>query len=132
MLKRPRPEPVPVTACKTGTIEAQHLQEFGRRSQHENRDTNSPGCAKYEFAEKRIKKVVEKIAENLPHIQVSLVDITKNPEVVQQYMLFATPGIMINGELAFTGIPKEEELRRKIMEMSKAKGNFNKGEKRVH
>lgn len=74
----------------------------------------SPGCAKCELAEKRIKEVVEKVAGKLPSIQVTKVDITENPEAVQKYMLFATPGIVIDGELAFTGIPKEEELRRKI------------------
>jgi small redox-active disulfide protein 1 len=75
----------------------------------------SPGCAKCRLAKKRVKEVAEKIAD----IEVSVVDITENPEVVQKYMLFATPGIVINGELAFTGIPREEELRRKIMKMSK-------------
>jgi hypothetical protein len=51
---------------------------------------------------------------------VSRVDITENPEVVQKYVLFATPGITINGELAFIGIPPEEELRHKI----NVKGQF--------
>lgn len=73
----------------------------------------SPGCAKCRLAEKRIRDVIGGLAEK--SIQVSSVDITENPEIARKHMLFSTPGIVINGELAFAGMPKVEELRRKIL-----------------
>jgi hypothetical protein len=37
--------------------------------------------------------------------------VTANPDVAVKYRVMATPAIAIDGQLAFTGVPREEALR---------------------
>jgi hypothetical protein len=37
--------------------------------------------------------------------------VTAHPDVAVRYRLLATPAIAIDGQLAFTGVPREEALR---------------------
>ena len=47
-------------------------------------------------------------------IKNEIIEITKNPKILQKYQVMTAPGIVINGKLEFTGIPKEEELWKKL------------------
>lgn len=70
----------------------------------------SPGCAGCAEAE----AMMENVRPDFPGMTVEVVDILKHPEAVQKYFLMTAPGIAINGRLEFTGVPSEEELRKKL------------------
>lgn len=57
--------------------------------------------------------VVEKMLDRMG-VKYELIDITKNPEVLQKYPIMTAPGIVINGRLAFVGVPKEQELAKMV------------------
>jgi len=40
--------------------------------------------------------------------------VTKKPEYLKKYPIFTAPGVVINGKLEFTGVPKKEELLEKL------------------
>lgn len=52
---------------------------------------------------------VKKMLDNLG-VQYEVIDVTENPDILQTYPVMTAPGIVIDGELAFTGVPKKEEL----------------------
>lgn len=56
---------------------------------------------------------VEKMLDAM-EVAYELIDITKNPEILQKYPVMAAPGVVINGKLEFVGVPKKEELARRI------------------
>lgn len=58
--------------------------------------------------------VVEKMLDKMG-VKYELIDITKNPEILQKYPIMAAPGVVINGKLEFVGVPKEQELAKKLM-----------------
>jgi len=47
-------------------------------------------------------------------VEYEVIDITKNPEMLQKYPIMTAPGVVINGKLEFTGVPTEKELSKKI------------------
>lgn len=47
-------------------------------------------------------------------VKYEVVDITRNPEMLQKYPILAAPGVVINGKLEFVGVPKEKELTEKL------------------
>jgi thioredoxin-like negative regulator of GroEL len=47
-------------------------------------------------------------------IHLEEVDVTAHPEVAVKYRVLATPAIAIDGQLAFTGVPREEALRARL------------------
>lgn len=57
--------------------------------------------------------VVERMLDKMG-VKYELIDITKNPEVLQKYPIMAAPGVVINGKLEFVGVPKEQELAKKV------------------
>ncbi len=67
------------------------------------------------------KRLIDKVKTDMPDLEVDTIDVAEHPEVAQKYMLMSAPGIVINGELEFMGVPSEEELRRKIREHQKNK-----------
>ena len=56
-------------------------------------------------------KVLEKMLDNL-RIPYNLIDVTKKPEYLEKYPIFTAPGLVIDGKLKFTGIPKIEQLKK--------------------
>lgn len=59
-------------------------------------------------------KVVEKMLDGIG-IKYEVIDVTKNPEILQKYPIMSAPGIVINGKLEFWGsVPDREELKRKL------------------
>jgi glutaredoxin len=63
----------------------------------------TPGCSNC--------KVLEKMLDNLG-ISYDLIDVTKKPEYLERYPIFTAPGLVIDGKLEFTGIPKIEDLKK--------------------
>jgi len=57
--------------------------------------------------------VVERMLDDIG-ISYTVIDITQKPEYLQKYPIFTAPGVIIDGKLAFTGIPKKEELLKKL------------------
>ena len=63
----------------------------------------TPGCSNC--------KVLEKMLDNLG-IPYDLIDVTEKPEYLEKYPIFTAPGLVIDGKLEFTGIPKIENLKK--------------------
>ena len=63
---------------------------------------NCSGCAK-----------VEKMLDEMK-IKYDLIDVTKNPKILEKYPILSAPGIVINGKLEFTGVPSREDLKKKL------------------
>ncbi|MCH8859655.1 MAG: thioredoxin family protein [Thaumarchaeota archaeon] len=57
--------------------------------------------------------VVEKMLDEMK-IPYEVIDVTEKPEYLEKYPIFTAPGIVINGNLEFTGIPKKEKLIEKL------------------
>ncbi|HLD80658.1 MAG TPA: thioredoxin family protein [archaeon] len=57
--------------------------------------------------------VVEKMLDELK-VRYEVVDVTKNPELLQKHPIMTAPGIVINGKLEFWGVPSREDLKRKL------------------
>lgn len=47
-------------------------------------------------------------------IRYDLIDVTEKPEYLEKYQIFTAPGLVIDGKLEFTGIPKKEDLEKKF------------------
>lgn len=56
---------------------------------------------------------VEKILDEMK-VKYNVIDVTKNPAILQKYQIMSAPGIVINGKLEFTGVPSKEELKKKL------------------
>jgi len=56
-------------------------------------------------------KVLEKMLDELG-ISYDLIDVTDKPEYLEKYPIFTAPGLVIDGKLEFTGIPKKEDLKK--------------------
>ncbi len=54
-------------------------------------------------------KMLEKLGVNY-----EMIDVTEKPEYLKKYPIFSAPGLVINGKLEFTVIPKYDELERKF------------------
>lgn len=49
-----------------------------------------------------------------PEIELREVDLVAHPEVAVQYGVMSTPAIVINGELAWEGVPSAAALRERV------------------
>ncbi len=56
-------------------------------------------------------KVLEKMLDTLG-ISYDLIDVTEKPEYLEKYPIFTAPGLVIDGKLEFTGIPKIKDLKK--------------------
>ena len=65
----------------------------------------TPDCANCSVVEKMLDEM------NIPY---EIIDVTEKPEYLEKYPIFTAPGIVINGNLEFTGIPKKEKLIEKL------------------
>lgn len=63
-----------------------------------------------------VAKLVEEARAEILDLQFEEVDITEHPETAVKYRVMATPAIAISGRLAFTGVPREADFRRAILE----------------
>ena len=65
----------------------------------------TPGCSNCNILEKMLDKLGE------PY---EIIDVTEKPEFLEKYPIFTAPGLVIDDKLEFTGIPKIDELKKKI------------------
>ncbi len=80
-------------------------------------ELTSPGCHNCAA----FKDMWEEIKSNWPNVkfsEVSLID-PAGQEMVQKYQIFASPGIILNGELFSTGGIDRDEFIKKLEELSK-------------
>ena len=57
--------------------------------------------------------VVEKMLDEMK-VPYDVIDVTEKPEYLEKYPIFTAPGIVINEKLEFTGVPKKQELEKKL------------------
>ena len=57
--------------------------------------------------------VVEKMLDEMG-ISYEVIDVTEKPEYLQKYPIYTAPGVVIDGKLEFTGVPKRKELVEKL------------------
>ena len=48
------------------------------------------------------------------NVSYQVIDVTEKPEYLEKYPIFTAPGVVIDDKLAFTGIPKKQELIEKL------------------
>jgi glutaredoxin len=65
----------------------------------------TPGCSNC--------KILENMLEKLG-ISFDLIDVTKKSEYLEKYPIFMAPGLVIDGKLRSTGIPKIEDLKKMV------------------
>lgn len=65
----------------------------------------TPGCSNCRVLEKMLDKL---------EVSYDLIDVTENPKYLEKYPIFIAPGLVINEKLEFTGIPKIDELEKKL------------------
>ncbi len=65
----------------------------------------TPGCSSC----KKVEQMLDELG-----VKYEIVDITKNPKILEKYQVMSAPGIVINGKLEFQGVPSKEELKKKI------------------
>lgn len=73
----------------------------------------SPGCANCPAVKKMLKNLTEELKGD---ITVEEVDITAEPTRAAQYGVMSVPAVAINGILKFVGVPKQEELKKAIVD----------------
>lgn len=56
-------------------------------------------------------KLLEKMLDKMD-LSYQVIDVTEKPEYLKKYPIFTAPGLVINGKLEFTGIPKQKELEK--------------------
>ena len=79
-------------------------------------ELSSPGChICMEF-----EKFWGSIAKDWPDVEYKKIDVTtpEGQEMVGKYMIFASPGIIINGELFSTGGFNKQKFLEKLKEIS--------------
>ena len=69
------------------------------------------------------QRLVEKAARDIPGLSYRVIDLMESPEIGARYGVLSTPAIAINGRLAFSGVPGENALRKKLEEEIKKPGD---------
>jgi len=57
--------------------------------------------------------VVERMLDEMK-VSYEVIDVTEKPDYLKKYPIFTAPGVVINGKLEFTGVPKKEKLLEKL------------------
>ena len=65
----------------------------------------TPDCANCSILEKMLDDI---------GISYQVIDVTEKPEYLKKYPIYTAPGLVLNGILEFTGIPKKEKLVEKL------------------
>lgn len=73
-----------------------------------------PGCAQCAKA----KTVIEKVKADFPDMRVTYLDATEHPDILQKYRIMSAPGIVVNGNLEYTGGLEEKAFRELLTQLS--------------
>ena len=65
----------------------------------------TPGCSNCSAVEKMLDEM---------GVSYDVIDVTEKPEYLQKYPIYTAPGLVLDGKLEFTGIPKKKELFEKL------------------
>ena len=81
-------------------------------------ELSSPGC----HICKEFEEFWNSIKKEWPDVEYQNISITtpEGQEMAQKYMVFASPGIVVNGELFSTGGFNREKFTEKLKELAKA------------
>jgi thioredoxin-like negative regulator of GroEL len=79
----------------------------------------APGCSKCEQVKAAIKDALGQLHGEYP-IDLQELNLPDHPEITDQYEIWATPALIINGELAFSGRVNEQALRDKLAAASQS------------
>lgn len=71
---------------------------------------STPGCSGCA----RAKELVGDMVAEYPALDWGEIDLTEQPELAARYGIMSVPAIVIDGTLAFTTVPKPDELRTKL------------------
>ncbi len=69
-----------------------------------------PGCPHCAHA----RKVLERVQPDYPDLEITIHDVADEPELAGRYMLMSAPGVVIDGELVFSGGLDEAKLRERL------------------
>ena len=69
---------------------------------------SAPGCAKCAGA----KEVIHSYVKDMKGVNVKEINIVEHPEIAVKHGIMSTPALIVNGRLAFTGAPSEDELKK--------------------
>ncbi len=70
----------------------------------------TPNCNNCE----KVKKMLNEMK-----VKYKVINIIKNPEILKKYQVMTAPGIIINGNLEFQGVPNKEDLEKTIKSKKK-------------
>lgn len=73
----------------------------------------APGCSKCEQVKATITDALGQLQGEYP-IDLQELNLPDHPELTDQHEIWATPALIINGELVFSGRVNEQELRDKL------------------
>lgn len=62
---------------------------------------------------------IAQVRQEVPDLKMEVVNLADHPELAVKYRVMATPAIAINGVLAFSGMPKEADVRRRLLEAAR-------------
>ncbi len=65
----------------------------------------TPGCLNCSVLEKMLDEM---------NMSYNIIDVTEKPEYLEKYPIFTAPGVVIDDKLEFIGIPKIDELKKKL------------------
>jgi glutaredoxin len=82
-------------------------------------EVSTPGCSHCAEAKKFFE---EELKIKFPQVKIEYVSVLEpaGQELVSKHMIFASPGIIVNGELFQTGGLDKEKLVAKVVELLKA------------
>ncbi len=73
----------------------------------------APGCSKCVQAKQTNTDALGRL-QHTYRIDVQEVDLTEQPEIATEHGIWATPALVIDGELAFVGSINDQELSQKL------------------
>lgn len=81
----------------------------------------APGCSTCEQAKQAIREALDHMQGEYP-VDLQELNLPDHPELTSEYEIWATPALIINGELAFSGRVNERALRDKLAAASQSAG----------
>lgn len=69
----------------------------------------------------QVKNTLEKLKKDYPDLEIEDIDMItpEGQKIVQENLILASPGILINGKFFASGGASEEQLRKKFEELKK-------------
>lgn len=62
---------------------------------------------------------IANVRQEIPDLKVEVINLADRPDLAVKYRVMAAPAIAINGVLAFFGVPKEADLRRRLLDVAR-------------